>query len=85
MHSSFLFAQFFLPSTGSTSSPQVRSGQAADFAVIILTEERFDKGIGVEFGNSVGFFAEADKFYGDVELVSDCDDDAAFGCAVELG
>ena len=31
-----------------------------------LCEERFDKGVGVEFGDVFGFFAEADEFDGDV-------------------
>ena len=31
------------------------------------------------------FFAEANVAHGDVELVGDADDDAAFGGAVEFG
>jgi hypothetical protein len=36
------------------------------FVVNMLIEERFCKTVRVEFGYCIGFFAETDKFYGDV-------------------
>ncbi len=51
----------------------------------VFREEGFDEFFGVEGFDVVGGFADADEFDGDVELVADGDDDAAFGGAVEFG
>ena len=51
----------------------------------MLAEECFDEGLGVEGFDVVGGFAETYEFDGEVDLVSDGDDDATFGGAVEFG
>ena len=51
----------------------------------ILSEEGFGECVGVEFSDVFGFFAEADEFDGDVELVFNRDDDSATCCAVKFG
>ena len=50
-----------------------------------LSEQRFDEGVWVEFSDVFGFFAEADEFNGDVELVFNSDDDSTACCAVKFG
>ena len=53
-------------------------------ASVFLFKEGLNEGIWVEFGDVLWFFAEANEFYGYVELVLDGDDNAAPGCSVEF-
>lgn len=50
-----------------------------------LAEKGLDEGFGVEGLDVLRFFADADELDGDVGLVADGDDDAAFGGAIEFG
>ena len=65
-------------SSGGAPVPRLRYG-------FCFGEEGFDEIFGVEGFDVFGFFAEADEFDGQIELVADGDDDAALGGAVEFG
>jgi hypothetical protein len=53
--------------------------------LFIFAEERFDEADGIEGFDVFGLFTEADELDGNVELLANGDDHAAFGRAVELG
>jgi len=53
-------------------------------AGVCLLKEGLNEGIGVEFGDVLGFFTEANEFYGYVKLVLDGDYNAAPGGSVEF-
>jgi hypothetical protein len=53
--------------------------------LLLLPEQCLDEALGVEGFDVFGGFAEAYEFDGDVELLGDGDDGAAFGGGVEDG
>ena len=55
------------------------------YGCVALAEKCLDEFFRVEFGDVIGFFTEADEFYGDVELVFNGNNDTASSGAVELG
>ena len=53
-------------------------------AIFCLLKKSLNEGIGVEFGDVLWFFTEADELYGYVKLVLDGNDNAAASCSVEF-
>ncbi len=63
-------------------SPEERPAKTSTFS---LLKQCLDELFRVEFSDVFRFFAQADKFYRDIELVFNGDDDAAASGAVQLG